>query len=122
MAREQGKQTDPPPEDADPGRNDAGFMPDLMRRAFALGLSGFFTTEEALRRAVGDTLPRDWVDFAASQGERTRAEMAERLAGEFGRVLENVDLAELARAVLQGQSVEVTARIRLVPRDEDPDR
>ncbi|MBW2665766.1 MAG: hypothetical protein JRE13_05685 [Deltaproteobacteria bacterium] len=31
----------------------------MMRRAVAMGLSGFFLTEEAIRKAVGDTLPKE---------------------------------------------------------------
>ena len=52
---------------ADRKRTDApeslGAIPELMRRAIALGLTGFFTTEEAVRRALGDTVPKDWTDY-----------------------------------------------------------
>lgn len=119
MAREQGKQRS----DAEAGeREDVGRVPELVRRAIALGLTGFFTTEEAFRRALGDTVPKDWLDFASDQGERWRAQLAERLAAEFGRVLDQVDLAELVGAVLEGRTVEVTAQVRLRPHDEEPER
>ena len=90
---------------------------DMMRRMMAVGLSGFFTTEEALRKALGDTIPQDWLDFAASQSERTRRDMSEAIAREFGRVLDQVDLAELIGQVFENRSVEVTATVRLLPRD-----
>jgi hypothetical protein len=93
-------------------------LPDLFRRVMALGLSSFFTTEEAIRKAVGDTLPQDWIDFARQQSDRTRAEMIDRLAAEFGRVVQSVDLAELAERVLEGRSIEITARVRLGEREE----
>jgi hypothetical protein len=80
-----------------------------------LGLSGFFTTEEALRRALGDTIPQDWVDFAAQQSERTRHDFSEAVAREIGRTLENVDLAELFGTVFENRTVEINARIRLLP-------
>jgi hypothetical protein len=117
MAREQGKQRSESEEDE---RDEGGRVPELVRRAIALGLTGFFTTEEAFRRALGDTVPKDWLDFASDQGDRWRAQLADRLAAEFGRVLDQVDLAELAAAVLQGRTVEVTAQIRLRPRDDEP--
>jgi len=100
----------------------SGPLPDLLRRAMTMGLSSFFTTEEAIRKALGDTLPQDWVDFAAFQSDRARAEFLDRLVAEFGRVLENVDIAELTDQVLDGRTIEINAKIRLGPRDETPDR
>ena len=93
-------------------------LPDLIRRAFSMGLSGFFLTEEALRKALGDTVPRDWVDFAVEQSDRTRGEFLERLAAELAQVFRASDLAALAEQLLEGRTVEVTARIRLGPRED----
>ena len=92
-------------------------LPDLFRRAFTLGLSGIFTTEEAFRRALGDTVPRDWVDFAVDQSERTRSDFTKRMAGEMGRVIESMDLEAILRSVLADHRVEVKAEIQLVPRE-----
>jgi hypothetical protein len=100
----------------------SGGVPDFIRRLAAVGLSGFFTTESALRRALGNTVPKDWVDFAADQSERTRHELLDRLAGEFGKVLEHVDLNELMDQLLTGRTVEVTAQIRLAPQSGAPEK
>ena len=116
------------PDDEEQASADAGgLLPDMARRVLALGLSGFFTTEETIRRALGDTVPQEWVDFAASQSERTQREFSEALAREVGRVLEGVDLAELLAQVLEDRSLEVHATIRLQPagdgaepRSDDP--
>lgn len=94
---------------------DSPVLAEFMRRAMALGLSGFFTTEEAIRKALGDTLPKDWVDFASQQSERTRAELLDRFSAEFGRVMENIDPAELLGQLLEGQTIEVKAEVRLAP-------
>jgi len=90
-------------------------MVDVFRRALTLGLSGIFTTEQAFRRALGDTLPRDWVDFAVLQSERTRDEFVGRLATEVAAVLENMNLDEVIQRTLADHRIEVTAEIRLVP-------
>jgi hypothetical protein len=92
---------------------DAGFLPELLRRGLSLGFTGFFMTEEALRRALGDSLPRDWMEFMIEQSERTRAELLDRLSREFGRVISAFDPVEILRRLLDGQSIEVSARIRL---------
>jgi hypothetical protein len=88
-------------------------LPDLMRRALSLGLSGFFLTEEAVRRALGDTLPKDWIDFAVEQSERTRREFLERLSFEIGRAFEKADMGAVLRELLEGRTLEVKAEIRL---------
>jgi len=103
--------------EGDTGPEATGALPDMVRRMVALGLSGLFTTEETLRRALGDTIPQDWVDFAAEQSERTRRDFSDAVARELGRVLQDIDLAELFGRVLENQTVEIDARVRLLPNE-----
>ena len=113
MARDRGnkKESDELP----PGSEDSGGgrIPDFARRLIGMGLSGFFLTEETIRRAVGDTLPKDWADFAVEQSERTRKEFLERLSFELAQSIENVDLASVVSDLLEGRTIEVRAEIRL---------
>ena len=96
----------------------APLLPELFRRAFTLGLSGIFTTEEAFRRALGDTVPRDWVDFAVGQSERTRSDFTSKMAEEMARVIESMDLEAILRSVLADHRVELKAEIQFVPREK----
>lgn len=95
-----------------------GFLPDLIRRGITLGFTGVFLTEEALRKALGDSMPRDVLEFIFEQTERTRAEFLDRLSREFGRAVSALDPVEVAKRLLEGRSIEVTARFRLVPEPE----
>jgi hypothetical protein len=97
----------------------AALLPELVRRAFTLGLSGIFTTEEAFRRALGDTVPRDWVDFAVDQSDRTRSDFTSKMAEEMARVIESMDLEAVLRSVLADHRVELKAEIQLVPREKE---
>ncbi len=125
MSAARGKRTQRSPDgsrggDADgpPARDDAaGRVPELLRRVVGLGFSGFFLTEEVLRKTLGENLPKDWVDFAAAQSERTRRELIDRVASEVGRTLDKLDLPELAERLLRGHSIVVSAQLRFVPRD-----
>jgi len=99
----------------------AGRVPDLLRRLLGLGFTGLFTTEEVLRKALGDSVPKDWIDFAVQQSERARRELVERVAAEVGRTLDGVDVRELAARLLRGHTLEVSAQIRFVPRQPDGD-
>jgi hypothetical protein len=93
-----------------------------MRRAVASGLAGFFSTEEAIRRALGETLPKDWSDFATEQSEQLRNELLDRLTAELGRAFANVDPADVLSKLVAGKTIEVKAEIRLKPDDGEPAR
>ena len=97
----------------------AGIVPELLRRAVGLGVSGFFTTEELLRKALGDTVPREWAAFAAAQTERARAELVDRLAQELRRSIDRLDLSTLLAGVLATHEIEIDARIRVTARAPD---
>ena len=121
MAQRRGKES-VPFDDRDAGRT-PNPIPDFVRKAIAAGFSGFFFTEETIRKALGDTLPKDWADFAADQSNRARAEFLERLSYEIGRALENVDYAAVLAQLLQGRTLEVSATVRLrddAKRDQTP--
>ena len=113
MATARGKESQRPDSPSDERETGSGGLPDLVRKAIAAGFSGFFVTEEAFRKALGDTLPKDWSDFAVEQSARTRAEFLERLSYEIGRSIENVDLAAVLAQLLEGRTLEVNATVRL---------
>ena len=87
---------------------------EAVRRTAAAGLSGFFMTEEAVRRAINDSVPKDWVQYVSRQGEEVRHELIDRLVGEFGDWLRTVDLSAILGKVLE--DFEISARIELTPK------
>lgn len=105
--------------DSDTGRRPAA-VPELVRRALSLGLSGLFLTEEAIRKALGDAVPRDWTDFVVNQSDRTRKEFLERLSFEIGQSLEKIDISRVLADLLEGRTLEVKAEIRLSPKGSEP--
>ena len=91
-----------------------GLLPDLLKRGMTLGLTGFFMTEEALRRALGETAPREMIDFVVAQSEKTRAEFLDRMSREFGKALSAMDPVEVAKRLIEGRTIEISATIRFV--------
>ena len=116
MATRRGKERKAPAPDESGA--EAKALPELVRRALTAGFSGFFVTEEVVRRALGDTLPKDWSDFAVDQSGRARAEFLERLSFEIGRSIENIDMAAVLTQLLEGRTLEITAKIRLAPSED----
>jgi hypothetical protein len=126
MARQRGKESEEKetaggrpvavPESAGP----LNALPELMRKALSIGFSSFFVTEEAFRKALGETLPKDWIDFVVEQSGRTRTDFVDRLGSEVGRTLENADLAAMLEQLLEGRTLEIKAEIRLGPKRGEP--
>ena len=125
MAQSRGKQRIEPEKRAEEPaeREDAeeqerlSAIPELMRRAIALGLTGFFTTEEAVRRAIGDTVPKDWTDYISESSDRTRSDFLDRLSREIAKTLKDIDLAAVLQELLEGRTLKVNAEFKL---SDDP--
>jgi hypothetical protein len=121
MAQSRGKQRIEPEKRAEEPaeREDAeeqerlSAIPELMRRAIALGLTGFFTTEEAVRRAIGDTVPKDWTDYISESSDRTRSDFLDRLSREIASTLKDIDLAAVLQQLLDGRTLKVNAEFKL---------
>jgi hypothetical protein len=94
---------------------------EIVRRAAAAGFSSFFMTEEAIRQALSENVPKDWVDYVARQSASMRAEVVERLVREFSDWLQRIDTEELSRKVVQLvlEEYEVRVEIRLDARPRD---
>lgn len=127
MARTASRRTDSADVDPEPGEplepvraedvEADGPVGEIIRRVAAMGLSSFFTTETALRKAFGETVPKDWVDFANDQSERSRQEFFDRMAAEMRKAVEQIDFAEILETLLTDRSIEIETKIRLHPRD-----
>ena len=89
-----------------------------IRRAAALGFSSFFLTEEALRRAFNDSVPREWVDYVARQGEDVRAELFGTLSKQFEKWLSEIDVVEVLSEVARRHDISVRLEISAAPKQE----
>ncbi len=92
---------------------------EAIRRTAQVGFSSFFATEDAVRRAFSEAVPRDWVDFASRQSTDLRAEMLERMSSEFGAWLRSIDMAQLVGKVLAENDLELTISVKSTPRSAE---
>ena len=82
-----------------------------LRRAASLGFSSFFLTEEALRRAFNDSVPREWIEYVARQGEDVRAELFRALSQQFQKWLSEIDVVEVLSEVARRHDISVRLEI-----------
>ncbi len=123
--RNRKKHNDEEGEEADEGNDatsEARFLPDLLRRTLTLGFTGFFMTEEAIRKALGETVPSDAIEYVLDQTERMRTDFLESVSKEFGRAMTQMDPAEIVARLLEGRTIEVSARFRILTDDDERER
>lgn len=92
---------------------------EALRRAAAVGISGFAFTEEAIRRAMSESPPPQVVSYLGQQSVEVRDEIIERLAREFGTWLHDLDLPKLAAEVLEETDVVFEVRVKARPKSRE---
>jgi hypothetical protein len=92
------------------------FFQEAVRRAAQLGFSGFFTTEEAVRRAFSDAVPPDWLDYLNRRGSDLRTELLDRMSSEFGEWLRQIDMAQIMSKLLDEHEFELKISVSSKPR------
>jgi len=97
---------------------------DLVFKTLTAGLAGLFSTQEALRKAVGDAMPPEWVEYASEQGDRARQELFDRVSDQITALIDSIDIGDLLLKMMQDNVVEVNASFRVRPSsstdDDDP--
>lgn len=88
-----------------------------LARLLRLGMGAFWMTEKSVRNAVRDIpLPKEAAGFLMEQIERRKAEVIDVVRGEIERAMGNLDIRRLTRELLVDHELEVTARIRFLPK------
>lgn len=99
-----------------------GFVPDLVRKVAVAGLGALFMTEEGIRNLASQLkIPKDAATYIFSQAEKTKDDVARMLSEELRRFFQSEKLRAEFLKVLTGMTVEVTAQVRLVPKEERKD-
>jgi hypothetical protein len=101
-----------------PGPLEALFQ-EAVRRAAQLGMSTFFTTEEAVRRAFSESVPPDWLDYLNRQGTDIRGELLERMSREFGEWLQTIDMPQIMSKLLEEHDFELRISVSARPRSSE---
>ncbi len=95
---------------------------EIVRRAATLGFSSLFLTEEAIRKALADSVPKEWAEYVAQQSGDVRKELFDRMLAEFSAWLQRVDPSELQQSLMQTllENYELKLKIEIVanPRED----
>ena len=107
---------DPLDDDADPGEEKKGFVPDFVRRMAWAGIGAVFMSEEGIRRLAGQLkLPKEALGFLLSQAEKTKDEIGRTVSEEVRKLLQSDRLRDEMLRMIAGMTIEVRAEVKLVP-------
>lgn len=82
------------------------------KKALLSGLGAVFMTEEGIMNALTDMkLPKNVIASAVAQAEKTKKEVSGLIANEVKQFLGKIELDEIIRKVLAGQTIEISASI-----------
>jgi hypothetical protein len=93
-----------------------GFVPELVKRVAVAGLGALFMTEEGIRSLAGQLkLPKEALGFLVSQAEKTKDDIGRIVSDEVRRFLQSDKLRQEFLKLLTGTTIEINAKVRLVP-------
>ncbi len=96
------------------------FMPETVKRAMFTGAGMLFMTEEGIKKAMSEVnIPREAIGYVVKQSEKSKKEFYTIFQRELGRFFSRLDVARLSQEVLDGISLEVSARVTLRMNEED---
>ena len=92
---------------------------DLARRALMTGIGAVFMSEDALRGTLNDLkLPKEAMHYVVGQADKTKRELVTTIARETRSFLGSIEIDKLLARALAGTTIEVSARIRVVPKPD----
>ena len=91
----------------------ASGMGDWVKRNLMEKLGTLLVAEEGIRHDLLDLkLPKSVITAALAQADRTKKDISSLVAKEVRMFLDGIELAELIKKVIAGQSIEISARIK----------
>ena len=103
----------------DKGKFDEGLrrsdgLSDLIKGAISSGVKTVFTSEEGLRSALSDFVPKEVSAYVKTQVDSVKKELYSTLVSQFSTFLQKIDLGREARKALSGMRVEIKTEISFI--------
>jgi len=89
-------------------------LSDLIKGAISTGVKTVFTSEEGLRSAISDFVPKEVSAYVKTQVDGVKKELYSTLVSQFSTFLERLDLGKEVRKALSGMRVEIKTEITFI--------
>ena len=87
-----------------------------VKKTLLTGVGAVFMTEEGIRNALSEMkLPKSVIQAAVAQADKTKREISDLVASEVRHFLERMRVDEIIKKALAGQTIEISATIKIKP-------
>ena len=105
----------------DPHRRGDG-LSDFIKKGISTGVKSVLLTEEGVRNALGDLMPREISATVKAHLEGLKKELYTTVVNEFSQFLQHVDVSTELKKVLSGMKVEIRTEISFSEEESVPKR
>jgi hypothetical protein len=98
----------------DDGLRRSDGLSDLIKGAISTGVKTVFTSEEGLRAALADFVPKEVSAYVKTQVDGVKKELYATLVNQFSSFLQRLDLGKEVRKALAGMRVVVKTEVSFV--------
>lgn len=97
-------------------------LSDFIKKGISTGVKSVLLTEEGVRGALGDLMPREISATVKAHVEGLKKELYTTVVNEFSQFLEHVDVAAEVKKALQGMRVEIRTEISFKEEETTPSK
>jgi len=95
-------------------------IPDVLKKAIVLGVSGEFFSEETIRKMLSDIqMPSDLVQYVIQQTSKSKNELIRIIAEEIRNFIDQAQINEQIKKFIKGFKINIKLELSFDPRDDE---
>jgi len=95
-------------------------VPDVLKKALVLGVSGEFFSEDTIRKMLSDIqMPSDLVQFVIQQTAKSKNELIRIVAEEIRNIIVQAQIGEQVKKFIKGFKINIKLEVSFDPRNDE---
>jgi hypothetical protein len=95
-------------------------IPDVLKKALVLGVSGEFFSEETIRKMLSEIqMPSDLVQYIIQQTSKSKNDLIRIIAEEIRNVVVQAQIGEQVKKFIKGFKINIKLEVSFDPRDDE---
>jgi hypothetical protein len=95
-------------------------IPDVLKKAIVLGVSGEFFSEETIRKMLSEIqMPSDLVQYIIQQTSKSKNELIRIIAEEIRNVIVQAQIGEQIKKFIKGFKINIKLEVSFDPREDE---
>jgi hypothetical protein len=95
-------------------------IPDVLKKALVLGVSGEFFSEETIRKMLSEIqMPSDLVQYIIQQTSKSKNELIRIIAEEIRNIIVQAQIGEQIKKFIKGFKINIKLEVSFDPREDE---